>query len=1099
MLFEKGILHLKGIKDNRAAAVLERAIDRAESRVRPSDILSAAIAHGDAGVLSSLSQALKAGASPEDIMGVIDAYNPARVSASEFDGRRSCFAPETLAALDDFETALAQHADREADVGLELLVRSILLHPDSDDRDFLDLFSPDTAAKALDKQISNTALPLTPLFEAVGINALRTDEFTEGAWLILKNGAVRAAELGYDRLLPPHFFLAMLAQTEDVAEHLIRLQAQPEVGPGKVNHILSDSLRLAERKSDPPELIYANFTEAAEEMLKGAQRAARKWSAEQVDTPHLMAAFLERVPDRIAATLKRSPLSLDLNKMREHLEQFLRENRTQVRREVPFRLPSTLLPSEDLTYRARTEGLPLALHLDDYFHEPKADAGKSTSRLRAPISRALYRREKNHVLLTGLRGVGKTRILWELARKAAANEIPFLRAKRFLWVDGRDVNAADSKEKLTGLLAHVSGRTDLIVCLDNLGPLLRGESGSNNKLILRTALKECRVHLVAVTSELDFADLLADDHETIEFFTRVKVEEPKKDAAQQIVEQVTTTLKAEFQVDFDQGVAARAVNLSVDYMLNERLPAKAIKVLRRACEEADYRRTHGDPAGGQIRVADVIRVVSDLTGVPEGVLSGAGEKTDYEKSFTAMVVGQADAVKAVATELRLIKAGLTDPGKPASVMFFAGLTGTGKTELAKTLAQFYSTSKRLQVYTMGNFTEPHSVSGIIGVPPGYVGHDQGGRLINDLNSDPYGVFLLDEAEKAHPDVWKPFLNLFDEGWIVDQRGVKAFADRAIFILTSNAGHEIIADKTAHGEDIDAIVEVVRNRLTKLKQERSDQPTFSPEFLARIRRIIIFRALTEDGMKGICDRIVERMQKSWLEKREKKIIVSEALKKHIAEQSHVLDEKSGYKEGGRVVRKLVSDLIESAIQNEAERREAEYQACNTIQVGLRAEQKVVISSELTKDIAALGRVTEEAGDNGRGNVRELIADLLGSTTQNEDDDGAGSTRKLGIALSGVEVSFTRIPPPTPEQTLEQAVGFLRAHLEGGEQGAGAAHRALSACLERLSGAEIPEETLDRFREAQRRVEDHLKFAARGETDIIAELVRSVRPAAEASHA
>ena len=282
-------------------------------------------------------------------------------------------------------------------------------------------------------------------------------------------------------------------------------------------------------------------------------------------------------------------------------------------------------------------------------------------------------------------------------------------------------------------------------------------------------------------------------------------------------------------------------------------------------------------------------------------------------------------------ELRLIKAGLTVPGKPASVMLFAGLTGVGKTELAKTLAKFYSSSKLLQTYTMGNFTESHSISGIIGVPPGYVGHEQGGRIINDLNSDPYCVFLLDEAEKPHPDIWKPFLNLFDEGWIVDQRGTKAFADRAIFILTSNAGHEIISRMTEEGAEMDKIIEEVKKYLPTIRHERSPQSVFTPEFLARIGRTIIFKPLDQSAMEGLCRKMLRRMQKEWEEKREKTIVVPDNLIEYIAEQSHLLDKKSGYKEGARIVRRMIRELIEDSIQQEAGNREDEYKACNIIEL------------------------------------------------------------------------------------------------------------------------------------------------------------------------
>ena len=262
------------------------------------------------------------------------------------------------------------------------------------------------------------------------------------------------------------------------------------------------------------------------------------------------------------------------------------------------------------------------------------------------------------------------------------------------------------------------------------------------------------------------------------------------------------------------------------------------------------------------------------------------------------------------------------------------MTGVGKTELAKRLAELYSTSRRVQTYPMGNFPEPHSVSGIIGVPPGYVGHDQGGRLVNDLNSDPYAVFLLDEGEKAHPNIWVPFLNLFDEGWLIDQRGTKAYADRAIFILTTNAGADAISQMTTSGQSLDDIENRVRQTLSRVRHERSSQPVFTPQFLARVRKVIVFRPLDQDAMISISRKLAGNLQSAWLKRRDKTLIIHDDVLIAIAEHGHQLNTQSGGKEGGRIIRKLLSDM-ESRIQTHAADNAALYKLSNTIEVGLIA--------------------------------------------------------------------------------------------------------------------------------------------------------------------
>lgn len=996
-LFPQGLFAPSAAIDPRAVQVLEAAVDRAASAVRPSDVLAAAVDAGDARVLSTLGQALAPGCSPRDLLEIISVYNPARKTASDFNGRRERFVPQTLAALDRFENELAAAGAGARESGLELLLAAVLRNLELDDREYLTPLNAPLAADRFAEQVQLAATELPPLIdEATG--RLRADEFSEAAWSVLEGAAGRGAELGYDRLMPPHLFLALLGETEGVAEHLVRLQAQPDIGPGRVAQTVSDAFRLAARLKDPIDLTRNGLGEATLALLASAQKTARVWGTDRIESPHLLAALLADPPPRLASVLERPPLDLDLKRMKGNLDQHLRETRSGGRRETPFRLPTALLPSDDLTYHARTDGLPPARHLDRYFE---------------PILRALHRRSKNHVVVTGQRGVGRTTLLHELARRAAAGEIPFLARKRFLWVSGKDVAPADSRDKLASVLTHATGRTDLILCADDLGPLLRGEQEAKHTPLLREALAKQQVHLIGTLTPWDFENLLADDLALRELFTRVSLEEPTKDEAVEMMKVAGDALGKEYRVGIDPGAAERAVVLSGDYVLNERLPAKAVKVLRLACEHLHYERVQKGQTRATVSADDVIRVVSDLTGVPAGTLAGLAERTDYERHLGEYVIGQEEAIAAVATELRLIKAGLNSPGKPASVMFFAGLTGVGKSELSKALARFYSASKRLQTYTMGNFTEAHSVSGIVGVAPGYVGHDQGGPLINDLNSDPYGVFLLDEAEKAHPDIWKPFLNLFDEGWVTDLRGVKAFADRAIFLLTSNAGQETISAMVREGRPMEAIIEAVREQLREVIHDRTGKPVFSPEFLARIKRIIVFKPLDRAAMLGIAKKLVRNLIKAWREKREKDVDVPDELVEYVADESDRLNTKAGGKEGGRIVGKLLSDLIDATIQREASEHEDEYKACGTVRLtflrpatlpgAAPGRARVHVTFIPKEDPDAVGRVGRTAQElrqaltDGSRSVVDLRRAAAGCLQRLEAELGQFARSRIGGAV------------------------------------------------------------------------------------------------------
>jgi ATP-dependent Clp protease ATP-binding subunit ClpA len=921
MLFDTGIFSPEVLNDDRTARILLDAADSALP-VHPGDILRAVITSGDPKIVTALSTGLTEGAQVNHLREIIAVYRPELTSA-DFDGTRGCFSAEALTALDEFGAAYRVDQDRHRPVGLELLMVSVLGNLDADDRRFLTVLDADAVLTALRAAI-DVEEP-APLFDAAS-GRLRSEEFTEPAWAVLEHAAAQAADLGYDLILPPHCLLGLLGETEGLTERLVRLQSTANFSPVKIAGAVADGFRLAGRRPGALKLHRTDIGEAMVDVLRAAQRGARTWGAQQVDPAHLLEAILADPPARLVSILQHDPVNLSLAKLRDHLTNALRDLRGTVPAEVAFRLPAGLLPAEDLTWLARTEGIPASPHLDGYF-----DA----------LSRALHRRSDNHVLITGQRGVGTTTLVLELARRAATGEIPFLARKRFIRVDCRAVTPEESAGKLNSLIAQLAGRTDVVVCVDGLGALLRGPAERNHQLILLGALREQRIHLVGVVESGDFEDLLSGDHALLECVTRVEVTEPGRDAALDMANTIARRLTDEFGVVVEDRAVARAVVLAGDYILYERLPAKAAKILRLACEDLDYERTQQGSERGTVGVDDVIAVVSRLTGLPVRQLSGSGDGAiDYQGALAGEVVGQEAAIAAVASELRLIKAGL----RPGSVLFFAGLTGVGKTELAKAISRFYSASKKLQTYPMGNFTEGHTVSGITGVAPGYQGYERGGRLINDLNADPYCVFLLDEAEKAHPDIWKPFLTLFDEGWVEDQRGVRAFGDRAIFILTSNAGAEVIAEQARRGASMDDITRAVREHLPTVRHKRTGEAVFPPEFLARLRKIIVFTPLGQAAMAGICRKMLARRERFWSEKREKQLIVPDELVAHIATISHRENQSSGGREGGRIVDKKIAELIEEAIAREAERHPDAYAAC------LRIELTFVPTPPVRVDVA-----------------------------------------------------------------------------------------------------------------------------------------------------
>jgi ATP-dependent Clp protease ATP-binding subunit ClpC len=564
--------------------------------------------------------------------------------------------------------------------------------------------------------------------------------------------------------------------------------------------------------------------------------------------------------------------------------------------------------------------------------------------------RALHRSTPRHVLIIGERGVAEHAALLEMARRGISGRPPFLRDKQFMLVHCRHMPPDQVPMMIESVFMTAGASENIIICLDGLSNLLRScNLLEANRSMLLSALLRTACRIAGIVSGQEFEEYFSGDGELQEFFSTVPLLEPEPQAAKKLVRHFAAGLEVQFGMHIEDAAIDRSVVLSDSYILHERLPYKAVKVLRAVCDDMEYERTQNGSDCATITEAEVLAKISQISGVPVATLAGMGDGIDYHQSFRDVIVGQDHAINEVATELGLIKAGMIDAGKPASVIMFVGQTGTGKTETAKVLARLYSSSKRLKTFTLGNFSEPHSVSGIIGVPPGYVGHDQGGRLINELNSDPYGVFLLDEADKAHPDVMQPFLNLFDEGWIADQKGNRAFANRAIFILTTNVGQRQIADMWKSGKTIEEITSTARDLLARIRHSKSNRPVFTAEFLARIRRFVVFRSLDRNAMEGICHLIASNMQHDWLLKRQKVLELPESLVQAIGRRAFEIDEKAQGREGGRIVRKLIADVVEAKILRAISENPQAYRVCHIVQISHAPPANVCNATSLAEGV------------------------------------------------------------------------------------------------------------------------------------------------------
>ena len=523
----------------------------------------------------------------------------------------------------------------------------------------------------------------------------------------------------------------------------------------------------------------------------------------------------------------------------------------------------------------------------------------------------LCRRQKNNPCLLGEPGVGKSALAEALAQRIASGQItPALRGKRVLSLDMASMVAGtkyrgDFEERFKNLLEELYRDRSTILFIDEIH-IIAGAGAAEGAIdaasILKPMLARGEIQLIGATTPEEYRKTIQKDSALERRFGRVMVEEPTPTAAKTILAGLMPRYERYHGVAIPPTAIHAAVELSVRYLPGRYLPDKAIDLLDEAA--AARRIAENSSEKKALTPADIARVVSKASGVPaERVGEAERERlAQLEQRLAAEVIGQPRAVASVAAAIRRSRTGLRENNRPIGAMLFLGPTGVGKTQLARTLAKgWFGSEKALLRFDMSEYMERHTVARLIGAPPGYVGHDEGGQLTEAVRRRPYSVVLFDEIEKAHSDIQNLLLQILEDGTLTDAQGRKADFSNTIILLTSNLGARCLAGQTAPMGFGAAGAEKDRRGQQAIREARE---FFRPELMGRLDETVLFDPLGPEQLAGIADRLLCEL--------EERAAGQGYTLRHTAAAAKALAGDKVPPYGARELRRTVSRAVEQAL-------------------------------------------------------------------------------------------------------------------------------------------------------------------------------------------
>ena len=722
---------------------------------------------------------------------------------------------------------------------------------------------------------------------------MNTNQYTQKTLEALQAAQQLAVEYQHNALEPEHLLHALASQEQGLIPQLLQ---KLNVDPGSFAAAVAEKLSALPRVSGSgrdPDKVY--ISQATDKVLSAAAREAKAMKDEYVSVEHVFLGLLDEPTQNTTELFRAFNIKKDA-----FLQQLTAVRGNQrVTNDNPEDTYNALQKyGQDLVDLARKQKLDPVIGRDQEIRN---------------VIRILSRKTKNNPCLIGEPGVGKTAIAEGLAQRIVAGEVPFkLRSKEVYLLDLTALVAGTQfrgqfESRMKGLIEEIRKMGNVILVIDEVHNIVGAgdaEGSMNAANILKPALSRGEIQVIGATTFTEYRKHIEKDTALERRFQPVTVNEPNMEDTLKILKGIAHYYEQFHGVKIPEGILRQAVLLSERYITDRFLPDKAIDLIDEACsdlnlhdkninrrmelrreiedydkerellqgaEEPDFERlaelksltikaqteldalcAQGDP---QLTMDNLARVIELWTKIPASRIREDEFRrlSELDKRLKEHIVGQDEAVEAVAAAIRRNRVGISPKHKPVSFIF-VGPTGVGKTELVKQLAQdLFNSPDALIRFDMSEFMEKHSVSRIVGSPPGYVGYDEAGQLTEKIRRKPYAVILFDEIEKAHPDVMNVLLQILDDGEITDSHGRKVNFENTVIVMTSNAGSERKEGTVGFGHTVN---EQNRDRAMKALGE-----FLRPEFLNRVDEVICFNRLDEKNFAGIARIMLDELQKS----------------------------------------------------------------------------------------------------------------------------------------------------------------------------------------------------------------------------------------------